>query len=139
MAWRREPLPPRRDVPRLVLCGLLWFGAYYVLLNEAERRVDAGTAAMLVNVGPILIAVRRIPAAAAGGLPGGVRGRDRDRRGHEPGRAGRRLGGGPVPGRRGDLRVRGGGPEAVARADERAAGDVPGVRGGSGGVPPVRA
>ena len=26
-------------------------------LNEAERRVDAGTAAMLVNVGPILIAV----------------------------------------------------------------------------------
>jgi drug/metabolite transporter (DMT)-like permease len=28
-----------------------------VALNEAERRVDAGTAAMLVNVGPILIAV----------------------------------------------------------------------------------
>jgi drug/metabolite transporter (DMT)-like permease len=57
VAFRREPLPPRRDVPRLVLCGLLWFGAYNVLLNEAERRVDAGTAAMLVNVGPILIAV----------------------------------------------------------------------------------
>jgi drug/metabolite transporter (DMT)-like permease len=57
VAWRREPLPPRRDVPRLVLCGLLWFAAYNVLLNEAERRVDAGTAAMLVNVGPILIAV----------------------------------------------------------------------------------
>jgi drug/metabolite transporter (DMT)-like permease len=28
-----------------------------VLLNEAERHVDPGTAAMLVNVGPILIAV----------------------------------------------------------------------------------
>jgi drug/metabolite transporter (DMT)-like permease len=57
VAWRREALPPRRDVPRLVLFGLLWFGAYNVLLNEAERRVDAGTAAMLVNVGPILIAL----------------------------------------------------------------------------------
>jgi drug/metabolite transporter (DMT)-like permease len=57
VAWRREPLPPRGDVPRLVVCGLLWFAAYNVLLNEAERRVDAGTAAMLVNVGPILIAV----------------------------------------------------------------------------------
>jgi drug/metabolite transporter (DMT)-like permease len=56
VAARREPLPPRADVLRLVVCGLLWFGAYNVLLNEAERRVDAGTAAMLVNVGPILIA-----------------------------------------------------------------------------------
>ena len=27
------------------------------MLNEAERTVDAGTAAMLVNVGPILIAI----------------------------------------------------------------------------------
>ena len=26
-------------------------------LNEAERSVDAGTAAMLVNIGPIIIAV----------------------------------------------------------------------------------
>lgn len=57
VTWRKEALPPRRDVPRLVLCGLLWFAAYNVLLNEAERRVDAGTAAMLVNVGPILIAL----------------------------------------------------------------------------------
>jgi drug/metabolite transporter (DMT)-like permease len=41
----------------LALCGVLWFGVYNVALNEAERRVDAGTAAMLVNVGPILLAV----------------------------------------------------------------------------------
>ena len=54
---RREPLPARRTLPAIVLCGLLWFGAYNVLLNAAERRVDAGTAAMLVNVGPVLIAV----------------------------------------------------------------------------------
>ena len=54
---RREPLPGRRDLPGLLVCGLLWFGLYNVALNAAERRVDAGTAAMLVNVGPILIAL----------------------------------------------------------------------------------
>ncbi|BCJ35828.1 hypothetical protein Athai_33310 [Actinocatenispora thailandica] len=41
----------------MVVCGLAWFGMYNVALNAAERRVDAGTAAMLVNVGPILLAV----------------------------------------------------------------------------------
>ncbi|BCJ30023.1 DMT family transporter [Actinocatenispora sera] len=41
----------------VVVCGLAWFGMYNVALNAAERRVDAGTAAMLVNVGPILLAV----------------------------------------------------------------------------------
>ncbi len=54
---RREAMPSRRDLASIVICGLLWFGAYNVVLNEAERRVDAGTAAMLVNIGPILIAV----------------------------------------------------------------------------------
>ncbi len=54
---RRDRLPPRSDLPRLVFCGLLWFGAYNVILNAAEQRVDAGTAAMLVNVGPVLIAL----------------------------------------------------------------------------------
>jgi drug/metabolite transporter (DMT)-like permease len=57
MVARREPLPPRRDAGRLVVCGVLWFGVYNVALNAAERHVDAGTAAMLVNVGPVLIAV----------------------------------------------------------------------------------
>jgi drug/metabolite transporter (DMT)-like permease len=56
VAARREALPPRADVPRLVLCSLLWFAAYNVLLNTAEHDVDAGTAAMLVNTGPIIIA-----------------------------------------------------------------------------------
>ena len=36
---------------------MLWFGLYNVALNAAERRVDAGIAAMLVNIGPILIAI----------------------------------------------------------------------------------
>ena len=57
VAIRRDALPPRRDAGALLVCGLLWFGVYNVALNEAEQRVDAGTAAMLVNVGPILIAV----------------------------------------------------------------------------------
>jgi drug/metabolite transporter (DMT)-like permease len=57
VAVRREPAPPRSALALLLACGLLWFGAYNVMLNEAEQRVDAGTAAMLVNVGPILIAL----------------------------------------------------------------------------------
>jgi drug/metabolite transporter (DMT)-like permease len=54
--WR-EPLPRRRDLLRIAAFGVLFLGAYSVTLNEAERRVDAGTAAMLINTGPILIAI----------------------------------------------------------------------------------
>jgi drug/metabolite transporter (DMT)-like permease len=54
---RREPLPPARVLPAIAGIGLLWFAAYSVALNSAERRLDAGTASMLVNIGPILIAV----------------------------------------------------------------------------------
>lgn len=54
---RGERLPERRDLPGIAVCGIFWFGLYNVVLNEAERRVDAGTAAMLVNIGPILIAL----------------------------------------------------------------------------------
>lgn len=54
---RREPLPVRKDFPLLVVVGVLWFGVYNLALNEAEQRIDAGTAAMLINIGPILIAV----------------------------------------------------------------------------------
>ena len=57
MLLRRDPLPRRRDLLFTVVCGVLWFGLYNVALNAAERRVDAGIAALLVNVGPILIAV----------------------------------------------------------------------------------
>jgi drug/metabolite transporter (DMT)-like permease len=57
VAIRRERLPAVRDLPAIAFCGVFWFAAYNIALNEAERRVDAGTAAMLVNVGPILIAV----------------------------------------------------------------------------------
>ncbi len=56
LIWR-EPLPARRDLIRIGAFGALFLGAYSVTLNEAERRVDAGTAAMLINTGPILIAI----------------------------------------------------------------------------------
>ena len=54
---RRERLPSGRALALTVVCGLLWFGVYNVALNAAEQRIDAGIAAMLVNVGPILIAI----------------------------------------------------------------------------------
>jgi drug/metabolite transporter (DMT)-like permease len=54
---RRAPLPGRGDLARLALFGVLWLGVYSFSLNAAERRVDAGTAAMVINTGPILIAV----------------------------------------------------------------------------------
>jgi drug/metabolite transporter (DMT)-like permease len=53
-AWVR---PRRADWVGLVTIGLLWFGVYNVALNEGERRVDAGTAAMLIQLSPVLIAV----------------------------------------------------------------------------------
>jgi drug/metabolite transporter (DMT)-like permease len=57
VAVRREPLPARRDLPAIVLCGLLWFALYNVALNAGERLVDAGTASMIVRVGPVLTAI----------------------------------------------------------------------------------
>jgi drug/metabolite transporter (DMT)-like permease len=57
MLTRKQPVPARRHWPRLVTSGVLWFGLYSVALNAAERRIDAGTASMLVNVGPVFIAV----------------------------------------------------------------------------------
>ena len=57
VALRRPALPSRRDLVPILAIGVLWFGIYFLALNAAEREVDAGTAAMLVNVAPILIAI----------------------------------------------------------------------------------
>jgi drug/metabolite transporter (DMT)-like permease len=54
---RREPLPHRRDLLAIAVYGVLWLAGYSVALNAAERLIDAGTAAMLINTGPILIVV----------------------------------------------------------------------------------
>jgi drug/metabolite transporter (DMT)-like permease len=54
---RREGWPARAAWPGIAISGVLWFGLYMVALNWAEREVDAGTAAIIVNLGPILIAL----------------------------------------------------------------------------------
>ncbi|MFI1766446.1 DMT family transporter [Streptomyces sp. NPDC020800] len=54
---RREGWPPRSAWRGIGLSGVLWFGFYMVALNWGEQQVDAGTAALVVNVGPLLIAL----------------------------------------------------------------------------------
>ena len=60
----RTTRPTGRGLLLIAGYGVAWFAGYTVVLNAAERHLDAGTAAMLVNVGPILVAV------AAGALLG---------------------------------------------------------------------
>jgi len=50
-------LPARTALLPSAAFGVLFLGAYSVTLNAAEHHVDAGTAAMVVNAGPLLIAV----------------------------------------------------------------------------------
>jgi drug/metabolite transporter (DMT)-like permease len=57
LAGRGWIRPTGREWALLVVCGVGWFGVYNVSLNAAEQHLDAGTTAMLVNIGPILIAV----------------------------------------------------------------------------------
>jgi hypothetical protein len=54
---RRVGWPPRAAWLGIVVTGVLWFGVYMVALNWGEQHVDAGTAAVVVNIGPILIAL----------------------------------------------------------------------------------
>jgi drug/metabolite transporter (DMT)-like permease len=55
---RAGPLLPRGGaILPVVGYGALWFAGYNVALNAAERHVDAGTAALLVNIAPVLIAI----------------------------------------------------------------------------------
>lgn len=49
--------PTSREWLLLLGFGALWFGGYSILLNLAEQTLDAGTTAMIVNIGPILIAL----------------------------------------------------------------------------------
>jgi drug/metabolite transporter (DMT)-like permease len=57
VAARPWVTPTRRELTLIVGSGLIWFVVYNLALNEAERNVDAGTAAMLVNTGPIFLAI----------------------------------------------------------------------------------
>ncbi|MBS4099893.1 DMT family transporter [Tsukamurella paurometabola] len=50
-------LPRGRTLALTVGYGALWFALYTVLVNAAERHLDAGTTALLVNIAPIIVAV----------------------------------------------------------------------------------
>ena len=49
--------PTGREWLLVLLFGVAWFGAYNVALNIAEHSLDAGTTAVIINIGPILIAL----------------------------------------------------------------------------------
>lgn len=55
--YRRARIPRGRPLRLVIAYGSLWFGLYAVLVNAAERHLDAGTTALVVNVAPIIIAV----------------------------------------------------------------------------------
>ena len=58
MAIGRRWVPMTRQEWALVaLIGVLWFAVYSIALNAGEQHVDAGTAAMLIQLAPILIGV----------------------------------------------------------------------------------
>jgi drug/metabolite transporter (DMT)-like permease len=53
----RASLPTGRPLVLVILYGVVWFGAYNIALNAAERDLDAGTTALIVNIGPIIAAI----------------------------------------------------------------------------------
>ncbi len=55
---RGMPRIPRSPKALGLIAGyaVVWLAAYTVALNAAERHVDAGTAALLVNIAPLLVA-----------------------------------------------------------------------------------
>lgn len=55
MRGRPRRLPNRSEWVLIVVGGAAWFGVYNLALNESERRIDAATAALLVQIGPILV------------------------------------------------------------------------------------
>ncbi|HJV99886.1 MAG TPA: EamA family transporter [Arthrobacter sp.] len=54
---KSKVLPRGREWWPILAYGVMWFGGYNVALNAAEHRLDAGTAALLINVSPILVAI----------------------------------------------------------------------------------
>ncbi|MDQ3156859.1 MAG: DMT family transporter [Actinomycetota bacterium] len=58
IAWpKHEPMPRGKPLGLIIIYGIFWFGAYNIALNAGERYLDAGTSALVVNIGPILIAL----------------------------------------------------------------------------------
>jgi len=57
LVGKRWVAPTKREWLLVAGFGVIWFGGYNVALNIAEQSLDAGTTAMIVNIGPILIAL----------------------------------------------------------------------------------
>jgi len=55
LARRGGLRPTGRELGLLAVAGFLWFGLYNVALNRGEQLVDAGTAAMVINIAPLMI------------------------------------------------------------------------------------
>ena len=147
-AWSCSPGGPGGGRPGPTGCRWwrsLWFGVYNVALNEGERRVDAGTAAMLIQVSPVLIAVLAVlflgalDADAVGRPRGRVRGSRHDQPRDQPGRRPRRARRAAVPALGRGLRGQRDPPEAADGAAAGPPGHLGGVHGRRGGLPAVRA
>ncbi|WP_072805316.1 DMT family transporter [Rhodococcoides yunnanense] len=54
---RKWVRPNKTQWLQIVSVGVFWFAIYNVALNAAEQRVDAGTTSMLIQIGPILVAL----------------------------------------------------------------------------------
>jgi drug/metabolite transporter (DMT)-like permease len=54
---RGLPRPTGRQWLSILAIGVLWFGVYNVALNAGEQHVDAGTAVMLIQISPVLVAL----------------------------------------------------------------------------------
>lgn len=54
---RKWVRPTAREWLLIGLYGVAWFGGYNVALNIAEHTLDAGTTSMVINIGPIFIAL----------------------------------------------------------------------------------
>ncbi|MGH7526385.1 MAG: DMT family transporter, partial [Gemmatimonadales bacterium] len=65
----RVRLPARRDLPGLLLTGVIGISVYHLALNAGEQTVSAGTASLIVNLNPIFTAL--IAAAVLGERLGG--------------------------------------------------------------------
>ncbi|WP_037185005.1 DMT family transporter [Rhodococcoides fascians] len=57
LAKRTWVRPTRTQWIQILSVGVFWFAIYNVALNAAEQRVDAGTTSMIIQIGPILVAL----------------------------------------------------------------------------------
>ena len=49
--------PQRRSLPGIAAWGVAWFCVYNIALNTAEQAIDAGTAALVVNLAPLMVVI----------------------------------------------------------------------------------